>query len=46
VCDRVLVLRDGRAAAEVRGGELTEERLVIESLGFDTASLAGTGTNG
>ncbi|UGS34385.1 sugar ABC transporter ATP-binding protein [Capillimicrobium parvum] len=27
VCDRVLVLRDGRIAAEVGGAELTEERL-------------------
>ena len=28
VCDRVVVMRDGAACAEVAGPELTEERLV------------------
>ncbi|HEX6711945.1 MAG TPA: sugar ABC transporter ATP-binding protein [Thermoleophilaceae bacterium] len=46
VCDRVVVMRDGRAAANVRGGDLTEERLVIESLGLETASLIGSGIDG
>ena len=46
VCDRVVVMRDGRAAAEVRGGDLTEERLVIESLGLESASLLGSAIDG
>jgi putative ABC transport system ATP-binding protein len=46
VCDRVLVMRDGRAAAEVASADLTEERLVIESLGLASASLAGSGIDG
>jgi ABC-type sugar transport system ATPase subunit len=33
LCDRVLVLRGGRIATELRGRALTEERLVHESLG-------------
>jgi ribose transport system ATP-binding protein len=41
MCDRVVVMREGRAAAEVRGGDLTEQRLVIESLGLASDSLAG-----
>jgi ABC-type sugar transport system ATPase subunit len=45
-CDRVVVMRDGRAAAEVRGGDLTEERLVIESLGLPNESFEGSGVNG
>jgi ABC-type sugar transport system ATPase subunit len=32
VCDRVLVMSDGIAAAEITGPALTEERLVIEAL--------------
>jgi ribose transport system ATP-binding protein len=46
VCDRVVVMRDGRAAAEVRGSDLTEERLVIESLGLEDPSLTGSGLDG
>ena len=46
ICDRVVVMRHGRAVAEVRGPELTEERLVIESLGLESASLTGTGIDG
>jgi ABC-type sugar transport system ATPase subunit len=45
-CDRVIVMRDGRASADVRGGELTEERLVVECLGLEAASLTGTATDG
>jgi ribose transport system ATP-binding protein len=46
VCDRVVVMRNGLAATEVRGGDLTEERLVIESLDLDSASLTGSGIDG
>jgi ABC-type sugar transport system ATPase subunit len=46
VCDRVVVMRDGCAAADVRGADLTEERLVIESLGLESASLTGSGIDG
>jgi ABC-type sugar transport system ATPase subunit len=45
-CDRVVVMRDGVAAAEVGGGDLGEERLVLESLGLANASFAGGGTDG
>jgi ABC-type sugar transport system ATPase subunit len=38
VCDRVVVMRDGAACAELDGSELTEERLVVESLGLATAT--------
>jgi ABC-type sugar transport system ATPase subunit len=34
LCDRVLVLRDGRIAAELAGDELTETQLVIEGYGL------------
>ena len=34
LCDRVLVLRDGRIAAELAGDELTETRLVMEGYGL------------
>ena len=33
LCDRVVVMCDGIAAAEIPGRDLTEERLVIEALG-------------
>jgi ABC-type sugar transport system ATPase subunit len=33
ICDRVIVMRDGRAAAEVAGSQLSEEALVLASLG-------------
>jgi ABC-type sugar transport system ATPase subunit len=46
VCDRAVVMRDGWAAAEVRGGDLTEERLVLASLGLASASVAGGGMDG
>jgi ribose transport system ATP-binding protein len=46
VCDRVLVMRDGAVRAEIKGGELTEERLVLESLALNrpipSASTAET----
>ncbi|MFB2586337.1 sugar ABC transporter ATP-binding protein [Herbiconiux liukaitaii] len=34
LCDRVLVLREGRIAAELAGDELTETQLVIEGYGL------------
>jgi ABC-type multidrug transport system ATPase subunit len=33
LCDRVLVLRSGTVATELRGARLTEERLIAETLG-------------
>ena len=44
VCDRVVVMRDGAACAEVDGPELTEERLVVEGLGLRTAHQPATPT--
>jgi ABC-type sugar transport system ATPase subunit len=46
VCDRVVVMRDGRAAADVCGADLSEERLVLEGLGLENASLTGSGIDG
>jgi ribose transport system ATP-binding protein len=40
VCDRVLVMREGAVCAEVKGGELTEERLVLESLALNQPTAA------
>lgn len=40
LCDRVLVLRDGRVAAELPRNELSEARLVSESLGLHDRSNA------
>jgi ABC-type sugar transport system ATPase subunit len=34
LCDRVLVLRDGRVGSVLRGAEITEARLLQESLGL------------
>jgi len=34
LCDRVLVLRNGRVAAELSGEELTETRIVLEGYGL------------
>ena len=34
LCDRVLVLRDGRVAADLHGEDLTETRLVLEGYGL------------
>jgi ABC-type sugar transport system ATPase subunit len=45
-CDRVVVMRGGLVAAEVSGGDLTEERLVLESLGLANESFAGGGIDG
>jgi ribose transport system ATP-binding protein len=39
VCDRVLVLRDGRVAADLDKGQLSEPRLVAECLGADEPTL-------
>jgi ABC-type sugar transport system ATPase subunit len=33
MCDRVLVMRSGAVAVELAGNDLTEERLVAETLG-------------
>ena len=44
VCDRVLVMTDGIAAAEITGPDLTEERLVIEALGRRVPATAATTT--
>jgi len=42
LCDRVLVLRDGRVSAELSGEELTETRLVLEGYGLaDDDHVAG-----
>jgi len=43
LCDRVLVLRDGRVAAELERQELSEARLVSTSLGLEQPSLQATG---
>jgi energy-coupling factor transporter ATP-binding protein EcfA2 len=41
VCDRVLVMRDGAVVAEVEGGDLTEERLIVEGLGWHRCVCPG-----
>ncbi|MGW4029504.1 sugar ABC transporter ATP-binding protein [Streptomyces sp. NPDC004838] len=38
LCDRVLILRDGRVSAELGRHELSEARLISESLGLSTTS--------
>jgi ABC-type sugar transport system ATPase subunit len=43
-CDRVVVLRDGAARAELQGRDLTEERLVVEGLGLDARGAPATTT--
>jgi ribose transport system ATP-binding protein len=46
LCDRVVVLRDGRVAAELSGPHLTEAQLVREGLGLrgvDAQALFGAG---
>jgi ribose transport system ATP-binding protein len=40
VCDRVVVMRDGAACAELQGRDLTEERLVVEALGLAARGAA------
>ena len=42
LCDRVLVLRSGRVAAELSGDELTEHRLVLEGYGLSDATTPRT----
>jgi ribose transport system ATP-binding protein len=37
LCDRALVLRQGRVVAELAGDEITEHRLLLESVGDDVA---------
>jgi ribose transport system ATP-binding protein len=34
LCDRVVVLREGRVSAEIAGADLTEARLVLQNLGI------------
>jgi ABC-type sugar transport system ATPase subunit len=50
VCDRVLVMRDGAVCAEIQGGDLTEERLIVEGLGLvasgTLAPVEGESCNG
>jgi ribose transport system ATP-binding protein len=41
ICDRVLVMRDGQAVAELRRNELSEAKLVRASLGEPPASNGG-----
>jgi ribose transport system ATP-binding protein len=45
LCDRVLVLKDGRVVSEVPRASLTEERLVRDELGLQAAGIGNT-TNG
>jgi ribose transport system ATP-binding protein len=42
VCDRAVVMRDGAAGAELDGGDLTEERLVVEGLGLQAPPAPAT----
>ncbi len=44
VCDRVLVLRDGRVAAVLHGAQLTVEHVLREVLRDDTTPLASAST--
>lgn len=39
LCDRVLVMREGRIADELQGGSLNESRLTAETLGVGSAEL-------
>ncbi|WP_189339358.1 sugar ABC transporter ATP-binding protein [Williamsia muralis] len=38
LCDRVVVLREGRAVIELHGDEVTAHRIVVETLNADTQS--------
>jgi ribose transport system ATP-binding protein len=38
LCDRVLVVRNGRISAQISGHDLTEERLMLETLGGDAST--------
>jgi len=42
ICDRVVVMRDGRAAAVLSGPELTEHRLVAEGYGLPDSPASPT----
>ncbi|WP_405010035.1 sugar ABC transporter ATP-binding protein [Kitasatospora sp. NBC_01539] len=46
LCDRVLVLKDGRVVSEIPRASLTEERLIRDELGLETAGSSRSGTNG
>lgn len=41
ICHRVIVLRDGRAAAELAGDDLTEHHLLVEGYGLDSSPKQG-----
>jgi ribose transport system ATP-binding protein len=43
LCDRVLVMRDGRIAAQLHGGAVTERRIVAEALGASPQSPVVSG---
>ncbi len=43
LCDRVLVLKDGRVVSEVPRESLTEERLIRDELELDAAELSTSG---
>lgn len=42
LCDRVIVLRNGRVTAEVTGDRLTETQLILEGYGLASAATTGT----
>ncbi|HVX19792.1 MAG TPA: sugar ABC transporter ATP-binding protein [Acidimicrobiales bacterium] len=46
VCDRVVVLRDGRCAAELAGDEINDSRLTFEMLAAEAAPVGGPDTGG
>ena len=46
LCDRVLVLRNGRVAAELSGEQLTETRLVLEGYGLADGDHVVGGSEG
>ncbi len=39
LCDRVLVLRDGELVAEIEGSQLSEDRMIRESLGLEPEAM-------
>jgi len=40
LCDRVIVLRDGRRVKELAGKDLSEHRLMLSTLGIETAGVS------
>jgi ABC-type sugar transport system ATPase subunit len=43
LCDRVLVIRDGRIVTELSGGDLNENMVVTQSYGFDALASPAAG---